>query len=247
MRIGDWSSDVCSSDLLALAAFVAAALVVPGVFDRGGVGFDGLFIADSFAAFAKILVYIAAAVSLIAAAGWFRRDGVYRAEYPVLILLSAVGMGMMVSAGDLLTLYVGLELLSLASYVLAAFQRKDTRSAEAGLKYFVLGALQRHPPLRHLLALRLHRVDPVPRGLAGGRPRRPLDRGAVWYRLRPCRHRLQGQRRALPHVDSGRLRRRADARRRLFRQRPQGRRRRPARPRRYRGDGPGDQIGRAHV
>src|SRR3546814_6741046 len=141
MRIGDWSSDVCSSDLLALAAFVAAALVVPGVFDRGGVGFDGLFIADSFAAFAKILVYIAAAVSLIAAAGWFRRDGVYRAEYPVLILLSAVGMGMMVSAGDLLTLYVGLELLSLASYVLAAFQRKDTRSAEAGLKYFVLGAL----------------------------------------------------------------------------------------------------------
>src|SRR3546814_717572 len=126
---------------LALAAFVAAALVVPGVFDRGGVGFDGLFIADSFAAFAKILVYIAAAVSLIAAAGWFRRDGVYRAEYPVLILLSAVGMGMMVSAGDLLTLYVGLELLSLASYVLAAFQRKDTRSAEAGLKYFVLGAL----------------------------------------------------------------------------------------------------------
>jgi NADH-quinone oxidoreductase subunit N len=126
---------------LALAAFVGAALVVPGVFDGGGTGFDGLFIADSFAAFAKILVYIAAAVSLIAAAGWFRRDGVYRAEYPVLILLSAVGMGMMVSAGDLLTLYVGLELLSLASYVLAAFQRKDTRSAEAGLKYFVLGAL----------------------------------------------------------------------------------------------------------
>ncbi|PWG03398.1 NADH-quinone oxidoreductase subunit NuoN [Sphingosinicella humi] len=126
---------------LALAALLGAALFVPGVFDEGGVGFDGLFIADSFAAFAKILVYIAAAVSLIAAAGWFRRDGVYRAEYPVLILLSAVGMGMMVSAGDLLTLYVGLELLSLASYVLAAFQRKDTRSAEAGLKYFVLGAL----------------------------------------------------------------------------------------------------------
>src|SRR5919107_1855432 len=63
------------------------------------------------------------------------------AEYPVLILLSTVGMGMMVSSGDLLTLYVGLELLSLASYVLAAFQRTDSRSAEAGLKYFVLGAL----------------------------------------------------------------------------------------------------------
>ena len=64
-----------------------------------------------------------------------------RPEYPVLILLSAAGMGMMVSAGDLLTLYVGLELQSLAAYVLASFMRRDTRSAEAGLKYFVLGAL----------------------------------------------------------------------------------------------------------
>lgn len=126
---------------LAVAAFAGAALLVPGVRDQGGIGFDGLFVADSFAAFSKILIYIAAAVSLIAAAGWFGRDGDYRAEYPVLVLLSAVGMGMMASAGDLLTLYVGLELQSLAAYVLASFQRKDTRSAEAGLKYFVLGAL----------------------------------------------------------------------------------------------------------
>lgn len=126
---------------LAVAAFAAAALAVPGVFDQGGVGFAGLYVADSFAAFSKILVYIAAAISLIAAAGWFSRDRDFRAEYPVLILLAGVGMGMMVSAGDMLTLYVGLELLSLASYVVAAFQRKDARSAEAGLKYFVLGAL----------------------------------------------------------------------------------------------------------
>ena len=111
------------------------------MFDAGAVGFDGLFIADSFAAFSKILIYIAAAAALVAAGGWFARDGLYRAEYPVLVLLSGVGMGMMVSAGDLLTLYVGLELQSLAAYVLASFQRKDTRSAEAGLKYFVLGAL----------------------------------------------------------------------------------------------------------
>ena len=62
---------------------------------------------------------------------WFSRDRDYRAEYPVLVLLSAVGMGMMVSASDLLTLYVGLELQSLAAYVLASFQRSDTRSAEA--------------------------------------------------------------------------------------------------------------------
>ncbi|MFN3388095.1 MAG: NADH-quinone oxidoreductase subunit NuoN [Allosphingosinicella sp.] len=136
---GDRSARLVS--WIAVAAFAVAALVVPGVTNDGGVAFDGLFVADSFAAFAKILVYIAAAAALIAATGWFTRDGDYRAEYPVLILLSAVGMGMMVSAGDLLTLYVGLELQSLAAYVLASFQRTDDRSAEAGLKYFVLGAL----------------------------------------------------------------------------------------------------------
>ncbi|MDB5698307.1 MAG: NADH-quinone oxidoreductase subunit NuoN, partial [Alphaproteobacteria bacterium] len=129
------------STWLAVLAFLAAALVTPGVFDGGGIAFDGLFIADSFAAFSKILVYLAAAVALVAASNWFARDGGYKTEYPVLILLSAVGMGMMVSAGDLLTLYIGLELQSLAAYVLASFQRQDERSAEAGLKYFVLGAL----------------------------------------------------------------------------------------------------------
>lgn len=126
---------------LAIAALALAAAFVPGVRDSGAIGFDGLFVADSFAAFSKILIYIAAALALVAATGWFTRDGDYRAEYPVLILLSSVGTGLMVSAGDLLTLYVGLELQSLAAYVLASFQRKDSRSAEAGLKYFVLGAL----------------------------------------------------------------------------------------------------------
>ena len=129
------------STWLAIGAFLVAALVTPGVFDVGGIAFDGLFIADSFAAFSKIIVYLAAAVALVAASGWFARDGGYKTEYPVLILLSSVGMGMMVSAGDLLTLYIGLELQSLAAYVLASFQRQDERSAEAGLKYFVLGAL----------------------------------------------------------------------------------------------------------
>jgi NADH-quinone oxidoreductase subunit N len=125
----------------AIASLAVAGLFIPGIADRGATGFDGLFVGDSFAAFAKVLIYAGAAASLIAAAGWFGRDKDYRTEYPVLILLSTIGMGMMVSAGDLLTLYVGLELQSLSAYVLASFQRKDTRSAEAGLKYFVLGAL----------------------------------------------------------------------------------------------------------
>ena len=125
----------------AVALFAAAGFSLLGPAGNGGPGFDGLYIADSFAAFAKLLIYIAAAISVIIAPGFFSRAGQLRAEYPILILLSAVGMGMMVSAGDMLTLYVGLELQSLAAYVLASFLRRDTRSAEAGLKYFVLGAL----------------------------------------------------------------------------------------------------------
>jgi NADH-quinone oxidoreductase subunit N len=125
----------------AVALFAAAGLSLLGPAGNGGSGFEGLYLADSFAAFAKVLIYIAAAVSVIIAPGFFARTGQLRAEYPILILLSAVGMGMMVSAGDMLSLYVGLELQSLSAYVLASFMRRDMRSAEAGLKYFVLGAL----------------------------------------------------------------------------------------------------------
>lgn len=136
---GDRSGPVLT--WLAVLTLVLAAFFVPGIRDSGGSAFHGLFVADSFAAFAKIVIYIGAAVSMMAAMSWFGRDRDFRAEYPVLILFSVVGMGMMVSAADMLTLYVGLELLSLSSYVLASFQRTDSRSAEAGLKYFVLGAL----------------------------------------------------------------------------------------------------------
>jgi NADH-quinone oxidoreductase subunit N len=138
-----WGGDKAARLLTWLAVLVlaAAAVFVPGIADAGGTAFGGLFIGDSFAAFAKIVIYAGAAIALVAAMSWFGCDRDYRAEYPVLILFSAIGMGMMVSAGDLLTLYVGLELQSLAAYVLASFQRTDTRSAEAGLKYFVLGAL----------------------------------------------------------------------------------------------------------
>ena len=108
-----------------------------------GVGYGGLYRADAFAIFSKVLVYAAAAISIVMAPRFFQRTSGddLRPEYPVLILLSAVGMGVMVSAGDLLSLYVGLELQNLAAYVLASFMRRDTRSAEAGLKYFVLSSL----------------------------------------------------------------------------------------------------------
>ena len=129
--------------IASVAVLVGAGVALLGPASHGGAAFDGLYRADAFAAFAKVLIYIASAVAIVMAPSFFRRTSGddLRPEYPVLILLSAVGMGMMVSAGDLLTLYVGLELQSLAAYVMASFMRRDTRSAEAGLKYFVLGAL----------------------------------------------------------------------------------------------------------
>jgi NADH-quinone oxidoreductase subunit N len=144
MLIAAWGGDKAGPLLtwLGVLLLAVAAFFVPGVREgSGGSAFGGLFAADSFAAFAKLVIYAGAAIAMLMARNWFGRDRDYRAEYPVLIIFAAIGMGMMVSATDLLTLYVGLELNSLASYVLASFQRNDTRSAEAGLKYFVLGAL----------------------------------------------------------------------------------------------------------
>ena len=127
----------------AVAVLAGATIALAGPATSGGPAFEGLYRADAFAGFAKVLIYVAAAISALLAPDFFRRTAGddLRPEYPVLILLSAMGMGIMVSAADLLTLYVGLELQSLAAYVLASFMRQDARSAEAGLKYFVLGAL----------------------------------------------------------------------------------------------------------
>ncbi len=122
--------------IMALAGLYLA--VVPAA---GATGFGGLYVGDAFSSFLKVLILGAAAVSAVLALPYLKEGATARFEYPVLILLSALGMGMMVSANDLLTLYVGLELQSLAAYVLAAFHRNEARSSEAGLKYFVLGAL----------------------------------------------------------------------------------------------------------
>ncbi len=105
------------------------------------IGFDGLYIADPFSAFLKVLILAASAASMLLALPYLAQAKTGRFEYPVLLMLATLGMCMMVSANDLLTLYVGLELQSLAAYVLAAFHRGEARSSEAGLKYFVLGAL----------------------------------------------------------------------------------------------------------
>jgi NADH-quinone oxidoreductase subunit N len=103
--------------------------------------FDGAFVSDGLTRFLKVLVLVAAALTLLMTMDDFARARVMLFEYPVLVLLATLGMVMMISANDLIALYLGLELQSLALYVIAAFKRDDLRSSEAGLKYFVLGAL----------------------------------------------------------------------------------------------------------
>ncbi len=103
--------------------------------------FGGLFIDDAFARFSKTVILLAAAAVLVMSEKYMARRDLLRFEYPLLIALATVGMMMMVSAGDLMSLYMGLELQSLALYVVASLRRDSVKSTEAGLKYFVLGAL----------------------------------------------------------------------------------------------------------
>jgi NADH-quinone oxidoreductase subunit N len=126
---------------LGVLLLIGATVALIGAPTHAGPVFGGLIAADGFASFGKVVSFLAAAVAIVMAHGWFERGTEHANEYPVLILFSAVGMSVMVSATNLMSLYVGLELLSLASYVLASYRRSDDRSAEAGLKYFVLGAL----------------------------------------------------------------------------------------------------------
>lgn len=129
-----------AATMAALAALLLVAVLVVAA-DTPVVAFGGLFVVDAFAVFTKVLVLLAAALALVLALDWNEKEGIDRFEYPVLVLLATVGMMAMVSANELMSLYLGLELSSLSLYVLAAIRRDDLRATEAGLKYFVLGAL----------------------------------------------------------------------------------------------------------
>jgi len=126
---------------LAILVFAAALYLVAVTPGRTVTLFDRAFISDGFARFMKVLILIGAGASLMLSFDELKRNKVMQFEYPVLVMLATVGMMVMVSAGDLISLYLGIELQSLALYVLAASRRDDVKSSEAGLKYFVLGAL----------------------------------------------------------------------------------------------------------
>lgn len=135
--LGEKSARLIS--ILSVALLVAASAIVAN--GPLGAAFHGAYVADPLAVYAKVVIYLSAAVAIVLGEGWMRRTGIAKFEFPVLIVLASVGMSMMASSGDLISLYVGIELHSLALYVLAAFHRDNLKASEAGLKYFVLGAL----------------------------------------------------------------------------------------------------------
>jgi NADH-quinone oxidoreductase subunit N len=120
---------------------VALALYIGATGSGERLVFNGLFVDDPFARFAKVTILLSAAAILVMSQDYMTRRELQRFEYPILVTLSVVGMMVMVSSADLITLYMGLELQSLALYVIASIRRDSAKSSEAGLKYFVLGAL----------------------------------------------------------------------------------------------------------
>ncbi len=135
---GEKTAPMISWGAIALLAAAGAAIVLG---PEQATAFNNAFIADGFSRFAKLLILSGAALSILLAEEYFARLKLSRFELPVLMVIAALGMMLMVSSGSFLSLYMGLELQSLALYVLASFNRDSLRSTEAGLKYFVLGAL----------------------------------------------------------------------------------------------------------
>jgi NADH-quinone oxidoreductase subunit N len=121
---------------VALALYIAFAMT-----GAASTGFGGLIVDDAFARFAKVAILLSAAAVLVMSQDYMERADLNRFEYPILVALAVVGMMVMVSSADLMTLYMGLELQSLALYVITAIRRDSVKATEAGLKYFVLGAL----------------------------------------------------------------------------------------------------------
>lgn len=126
---------------LGVLILVVIATVVFRLPHAGDISFGGMFTTDGFASYMKMLVLAGSAAALMMSAQYMEREKIDRVEYPVLMLFSTLGMMLMISANDLMSLYMALELQSLPLYVLAAISRDSVRSTEAGLKYFILGAL----------------------------------------------------------------------------------------------------------
>ena len=208
-----WSSACCARQdttllctMLTLGAFLIAGLLVLDPAGTGSASTASLWLIRS-ARFNQLLILSGAALCSILALDWNRSQGIARFEFPVLMLFSTIGMMIMASARNLMSLYLGLELQSLALYVLAAFARDDVRSSEAGLEVFRpqlsgVGAAA----VWHVADLRLLRHDGFGRAahaaVAAGQR---VGRSGRRHCLRDGRAGLQGLGCAVPHVDAGRL------------------------------------------
>ena len=208
-------------DGAAIALLVIAGAILLALPAGKLVSFGGSFVVDDFARFLKILALIGSAAAIAMSLDYARRERQQRFEYSVLILLSTLGMLMLISAADLIALYLGLELMSLPLYVMAASHRDSLRSTEAGLKYFVLGALS-SGMLLYGASLVYGFTGTV--SFAGIAQAAAAWRDRIDFRARLslCRLLLQDLGGAVPHVDAGRLRRRADPGDGVFRRRAQG-------------------------
>jgi NADH-quinone oxidoreductase subunit N len=142
LMIGVYSSERAYGIVNSLAVILLIAAGGWMLFATGdGQAFGGAFVLDPFARFMKVLTLVGSAMTLVMSTGFAKEQKFDKFEYPVLVLLATLGMLLMISANDMIALYLGLELQSLALYVVAAINRDNLRSTEAGLKYFVLGAL----------------------------------------------------------------------------------------------------------
>ena len=143
-KVGDNAQEVKTSRLvsrLGMVTLVLAIILVAAVAGGTMITFSGMFVSDPFAVFFKVLILMASALTLVISQDYMEKQGIARFEYVILIIFATLGMMLMVSANNLLSLYLGLEMQSLSLYVIASFNRDNERSTEAGLKYFVLGAV----------------------------------------------------------------------------------------------------------
>ncbi|MDH3739961.1 MAG: NADH-quinone oxidoreductase subunit NuoN [Hyphomicrobiales bacterium] len=143
LMVGVFRSKPASDFVTSLSLFVLAATAALVMFSSSGTvdAFHGAFVVDTFARVMKVMVLFGSAITITMSVHFMKLERIERFEYPILILLATAGMMAMISANDLIALYMGLELQSLSLYVLAAINRDSARSSEAGLKYFVLGAI----------------------------------------------------------------------------------------------------------
>jgi NADH-quinone oxidoreductase subunit N len=130
-----------SVNIASILALIVAGYFVVEPLTGATIAFQGAFVADNFSRFAKVFILLGSALTLLMSQDYLEREKIAFFEFPVLVILATIGMLFMVSASNFIALYLGFELQSLALYVLAAFNRDSVRSSEAGLKYFVLGAL----------------------------------------------------------------------------------------------------------